>query len=70
MVHNDTYLKNMFDDIFVQFDLKLLKYYFCLVAKSYLTLWNAMNCSLPGSSVPHNLPEFAQIHVRWVSAVI
>ena len=32
----------------------------CLVAKSCLTLCNPMNCSTPGSSVLHYLPEFAQ----------
>ena len=25
-----------------------------------------MDCSMPGSPVLHHLPEFAQIHVRWV----
>ena len=25
-----------------------------------------MDCSMPGSSVVHYLPEFAQIHVHWV----
>ena len=29
-----------------------------------------MNCSTPGSSVLHHLPEFAQIHVHWDSDVI
>ena len=28
---------------------------------------NPMDCSTPGSSVLHYLPEFAQTHVRWVS---
>ena len=28
---------------------------------------NPMGCSVPGSSVFHHLPEFAQIHVLWVS---
>ena len=36
--------------------------YSCSVAKSCLTLCDAMNCSLPDSSVLHYLPEFAQIH--------
>ena len=26
-----------------------------------------MNCNTPGSSVLHYLPEFAQMHVHWVS---
>ena len=29
-----------------------------------------MECSAPGSPVPHYLPEFAQIHVLWVSDAI
>ena len=29
-----------------------------------------MDCSMPGSSVFHHLPEFAQIHVHWVSDAI
>ena len=29
-----------------------------------------MNCSTPGSSVLHYLPEFAQIHSHWVKAAI
>ena len=27
-----------------------------------------MDCSTPGLPVPHNLPEFAQIHVHWIGA--
>ena len=29
-----------------------------------------MDCSMPGSSALHHLPEFVQIHVRWVSDAI
>ena len=35
------------------------------VAKSYLTLWNCKDCSMPGFSVLCYLSEFAQIHVHW-----
>ena len=38
----------------------------CSVTKCCPTLWQPMDCSMPGSSVPHCLPEFAQIHVCWV----
>ena len=44
--------------------------YFCCcysVAKSCLTLCNSTDCSMPASSVLRYLPEFAQIHVHWVS---
>ena len=36
------------------------------VYQSCPTLCNPMDCSLPGFSVHHHLPEFAQIHVHWV----
>ena len=29
-----------------------------------------MDCTTPGSPVLHHLPEFAQIHVHWVSDAI
>ena len=38
----------------------------CLVPKSCPTLCNPMECSRPGSSVLHCLPQFAQIYVHWV----
>ena len=38
----------------------------CSVAKLCPTLCNPINCSLPGFSVHHYLPEFAQTHVHWV----
>ena len=37
-----------------------------LVPQLCLTLCDPMDCSPPGSSVLHHLPEFAQIHVHWV----
>ena len=39
------------------------------VANLCLTLCNPMDCSTPAYSVPHCLPEFAQIHVHWVGDV-
>ena len=39
----------------------------CSVAKSCPTLCDHMDCSMPGSSVLHYLPEFAQIHDHWLS---
>ena len=45
--------------------------YFCSVTKLCLTLWDPpMNCSTPGFSVLHYLPEFAQTHVHWVGDAI
>ena len=37
---------------------------------SCLTLCNPMNCSTPGLPVHHQLPEFTQSHVHWVSDAI
>ena len=38
----------------------------CSATKSCPTLWNAMNCSMPGFPAFHCLPEFAQTHVHRV----
>ena len=40
---------------------------FSSVSQSPLTLCNPMHCSLP---VHHQLPEFTQTHIRWVSDAI
>ena len=42
----------------------------CSVAKLCLILCDPMDCSMSGSHDLHCLPEFAQIHVRWVHDVI
>ena len=39
----------------------------CLVTKSCSTLCYPMDYSTPGSPVLHYLPEFSQIHVRWIN---
>ena len=39
----------------------------CSVAKSCPTLWEHMNCSMPGFPVLHYLPKLAQTHVHWVN---
>ena len=43
---------------------------FSSVAQSSLTLWDPMDCSTPGFSVYHQLPELAQTHVHRVSEAI
>ena len=40
------------------------------VAQWCLTLCYPMDCSMPGFSVYHQLPELAQTHVHWVSDAI
>ena len=42
----------------------------CSVIQSCLTLHNPMDCSTLGLPVPHHLPEFAQVHVHWISDAI
>ena len=39
----------------------------CLVV---LTLWDSMNCSMPGLPVHHQLPDPTQTHVHWVGDAI
>ena len=43
---------------------------FSSVAQSCPTLCNPMNHSTPGLPVHHQLPEFTQTHVHWVSDAI
>ena len=43
---------------------------FSSVAQSCTTLCDPMNCSTPGLPVHHQLPEFTQTHVHWVSGAI
>ena len=43
---------------------------FISVARSCLTLCNPMNRSTPGLPVYHQLPEFTQTHVYWISDAI
>ena len=42
----------------------------CSVAEACLTFCDPRTCSMLGSSVLHHLPEFAQIHVRWVDGAM
>jgi len=43
---------------------------FSSVTQSRLTLCDPMNCSTPGLPVHHQLLEFTQTHVHWVSDAI
>ena len=42
----------------------------CSFTKLCLTLCDTIDCSMLGFPVLHYLPEFAQIHVHWVSDAI
>ena len=41
--------------------------FFSSVSQSCLTLCNPMDCSMTGFPVHHQLPEFTQTHIHWVS---
>ena len=43
---------------------------FSSVSQLCLTFCNPMDCSTPGFSVHHQLPELAQTHVHWVGDAI
>ena len=43
---------------------------FSSVAQLCPALCNPIDCSTPGSSVLHHLPEFTQTHVRWVGDAV
>ena len=47
-----------------------LLYCCCSVTKSCPALCDPMDCSTPGFPVLHYLPEFAPIHVHWISDAI
>ena len=42
----------------------------CSVTKSCSTLRNPIDHSTSGLPNPHHLPEFAQVHVHWISDAI
>ena len=44
--------------------------HFSLVAQSYPTLWDPINCRTPGLPFHHQLPELIQTHVHWVDCAI
>ena len=39
----------------------------CSVTQSCPTLGDSTDCSIPGLSVPHHLPKFAQVHIHCIS---
>ena len=41
----------------------------CSVAQSYPTLCNPMDCSTPGTPVPHHLLKFVQFHVHCFAGI-
>ena len=51
-------------------DIQISSVQFSSVPQSCPTLWDPMDCSMPGFPVHHQLPELAQTHVHWVDDVI
>ena len=49
---------------------KNLRCYCCSVTQSCPTLFDPMDCSIPGFPVLHSLLEFAQTHVHWIRDAI
>ena len=54
----------------LQFSFSLLSVQLSSVTQSCSTLCNPMDCSMPGFSVHHQLPELIQIHVHRVDDAI
>ena len=48
----------------------MLVFQFSSVAQSCPTLCDHMDCRIPGLPVHHQLPEFTQTHVHWISDAI
>ena len=63
-------LKTDDDDIYLSTYLLSTSVQFSSVAQLCPTLCDPMNCSTPGLPVHHQLLEFTQTHVRWVSDAI
>ena len=51
-------------------NLYCIYFQFSSIAQSCPTLCDPMNCSTPGLPVHHQLPEFTQTHVHWLSDAI
>ena len=62
-------LKNLLKALW-RFPCTLSSVQFSSVAQSCPTLCNPIDCSTPGFPVHHQLPEFTQTHVHWVSDAI
>ena len=61
---------NIFKNKTCVFLLKIRRSLLGSVVQSCPTLYDPMDCSSPGSPVPHQLLEFTQTHVHWVGDAI
>ena len=69
-VHSSLYLRVLNFILWHRQRFKLTSYQFSSVAQLCLTLWDHMDCSMPGFLIHHQLPELAQTHVHRVSDAI
>ena len=67
-IHHHTYNNDFL--FLVMRNFKIYSLCCCSVAQSCPTLFNPMDCSMPGFLVLYHLPELAQTHVHWVSDAI
>ena len=51
-------------------DIRILRWCCYSIAQLCPTLYDPMDCSMPGFPVLHHLLEFSQAHVHWVSDAI
>ena len=56
--------------IFNEWVLVYCVYCCCSAVQSCPTLCHTIECSMPGPSVPHCLPKFAQVHVHCINDAI
>ena len=70
ILHGVIMRTNEVHEVFIQFLGSLSVSQFSSVPQSCLTLCDPMNHSTPGLHVHHQLPEFTQTHVHWVSGAI
>ena len=63
-------LQSLFSICLILLFLKTFLLVISSVNQSYPTLWDPMDCSMPGLPVHHQIPEFTQTHVHWVGDAI
>ena len=64
------FLKNIYNDQVEIYSMNASSVQFSSVIQSCPTLWDPMDCSMPGFPVHHQLPELTQTHVHRVSDAI
>ena len=71
-----TYIHCFLDLFLYRLSYRVMSRVFCAIksvqfsCSRCVTLCDSINCSMPGLTVCHHLPEFTQTHVHWVSDAI